>query len=131
MSNMTNVGRQYALFLEQAFDFEDLAAAPVKLAPKLPVGAIVLSTRVITETIFNGATPTLDVGVAGSLAKYANDASLAAAAVVNGAAVTGTPLTAEETIVLTPNAGAAASTAGKGRVVVEYIVVGRANEMLP
>lgn len=129
MSNVTNKGHQGTLYLEQAFDFQDFANSPVKLGPRLPVNAIVLSTKVITETVFNGTTPTLSVGITGTTAKYASAASLGTVALVAGATVTGTPLSAEETLLLTPNAGAIASTAGKGRVLVEYIVVGRMNEI--
>jgi hypothetical protein len=134
-ANVTSRMHQYSLFLDQPFNFEDFADADAiaNLAPKLPVGAMVLQTRVIVETVFNGgAASTLSVGIAGSTAKYASAVDLdAATGIVAGATATGIPLTAEETLVLTPSANAIASTAGKGRVVIEYIVAGRGNEVYP
>lgn len=131
MSNTTNKGHQWPLYLEQAFDFQDLAASPVALGPKLPVNAVVLSTKVIVETVFNGgAASTLSVGISGSTTKYANAVDLdAATGVLAGATPSGAPLTSEETLLFTASANAAASTAGKGRVLIEYIVVGRMNEI--
>jgi hypothetical protein len=129
--NVTQTMHQYPLVLEQPFNYEDFAVSPVALAPKLPVGAMVLSTKIVVETVFNGgAASTLSVGIEGATTKYANAADLdAATGVVAGATATGIPLSSEETLLLTPSANAIASTAGKGRVVIEYIVAGRGNEV--
>lgn len=133
MTNPTNRMHQYQMALEQAFDFTDAAINPCVLAPKLPMGAMVLSTRVIVETQFNGgAASSLSVGIAGSTTKYANAVDLdAATGIVNGATATGIPLANEETLLFTFSANAIASTAGKGRVVIEYLVAGRGNEAQP
>jgi hypothetical protein len=134
MANITNRSHQWQLALEQPFDFSDFATAATiaNIAPKLPMGAMVLSARMVIETVFNGTTPTLGVGITGTTGKYiATAAVLTATGLVAGATVTGIPLASEETLVLTPNAGAIASTAGKGRVVIEYVVAGRGNEVYP
>ena len=68
MSNFTNSGRQYALTLEQPFDFEDLKTGKIK--PKLPQGAIVLRGGVLVETPFGTGTATA-VGNATTAGKYA------------------------------------------------------------
>lgn len=134
MSNVTNRMHQYSLTLEQAFDFSDFAsaAAIAAIAPKLPTNAMVQSAKLTVETIFNGTTPTLGVGILGNTGKYvATSAVLTATGTVAGATQSGIPLAAEETLLLTPNAGAIASTAGKGRIVIEYVVAGRGNEAQP
>lgn len=132
-TNNTNRMHQYSLWLEQPFNFEDFAsaAAIANLAPKLPVGAMVLQTKIVVETVFNGgAASSLSVGITGTTTKYANAVDLdAATGIVAGATATGIPLAAEETLVFTPSANAIASTAGKGRVLIEYIVAGRGNEV--
>lgn len=131
MANNTNVQRQYVLTMEQAFDFEDFAFSPVRIAPKLQAGAILIAPpRIVVDVAFNGSTPTLSIGILGSTTKYATTLALTAGT-LTGAAVTGTALTAEETLLLTPNAGAIASTAGRGRFIFEYIVVNRGNEVNP
>lgn len=130
MTQVTNRMHQWQLALEQPFDFQDFAGTIV-LAPKLPMGAMVLQARLVVETIFNGSTPTLSVGISGTTTKYVNAASLASTGLVAGATVTGIPLANEETLVFTPNAGAIASTAGKGRLVIEYIVAGKGHEVYP
>jgi hypothetical protein len=132
-TNNTNTMHQYSLWLEQPFNYEDFATAATiaAIAPKLPVGAIVLQTRILVETVFNGgAASSLSVGIAGTTTKYANAVDLdAATGLIAGATATGIPLTAEEVLVLTPSANAIASTAGKGRILIEYIRVGRGNEV--
>ncbi len=127
----TNRMHQWQLSLEQPFNWEDFADNPVLLAPKLPMGAMVLRCSIIVETVFNGTTPSLSVGLSGTTTKYANAVSLGATGVIAGATTTGIPLAAEETLLLTPNAGAIASTAGKGRVYIEYIVAGKGHEVYP
>lgn len=132
MTNVTNRMHQWQMALEQPFDFQDFAGT-ITLAPKLPMGAMVLSVRIIVETVFNGgAASSLSVGIAGTTTKYANAVDLdAATGIVAGATATGIPLASEETLVFTPSANAIASTAGKGRLVIEYIVAGKGNEAQP
>lgn len=133
MANVTNRMHQYQMALEQPFDFADAAVVPSVLAPKLPMGAMVLSARVIVETAFNGgAAATVSVGISGNTTKYVNAADLdAATGIVAGAATSGIPLANEETLLFTFSANAQASSAGKARLVIEYIVAGRGNEAQP
>ena len=133
MTNRTNRGRQEILALEQVFDFSDLnlvaAGVAIAPAPKLPVGAIVVMTQLHIETAFNGTTPTISVGRVGALTQYFN-ATSGAAGVTNGS--TGLGIKASgETLQISGNAGAVASTAGKGRLVIEYMIEGKADEVQP
>lgn len=133
MANVTNRMHQYQMALEQAFDFSDAAVVPCALAPKLPMGAMVTGARIAVETQFNGgASSTVSVGISGNTTKYVNVADIdAATGVVAGATVTSIPLVSEETLLFTFSANAQASTAGKGRLIIEYIVAGRGNEAQP
>ena len=133
MANVTNTMHQWQMYLEQPFDFADAAITPCKLTPKLPMGAMVLSARVVVETVFNGgAASTISVGISGNTTKYVNAADIdAATGIVAGATTSGIPLASEETLLFTFSANAQASTAGKGRVIVEYIVAGKGNEAQP
>lgn len=133
MANRTNTMHQWVLALEQPFDFQDAAAGGTHLKPKLPMGAIVRRINVIVDTAFNGgAASSLSVGIAGSTTKYANAVDLdAATGTIAAATPSGIPLAEEETLVFTFSANAIASTAGKGRLVIEYLVAGRGNEVYP
>lgn len=133
MANRTNTMHQWVLALEQAFDFQDAASGGAHLKPKLPMGAIIRRINVVVETVFNGgAASSVSVGIAGNTTKYANAVDLdAATGTVAAATPTGIPLAEEETLLFTFSANAIASTAGKGRLVIEYIVAGRGNEAQP
>lgn len=134
MSNIINSGRQYTLTIEQPFDFQDLATAnltggKVKFKPKLPVGAIPLRGSVVVTTTFNGSTPTLAVAGETTSTTYVAAASLVAGNVA--LTVTPTKLGSGDVIALTPNAGAQASTAGAGILIMEYLISGRGHEAQP
>lgn len=130
MSNFTNSGRQYALTLEQVFDFEDMKASPIKVKPKLPQGAVVLRGGVLVETPFGTGTA-VAVGNATTAGKYATAADLSAAAFVPFTTGLNTLLSSGETIVFTPDTETLAATAGKARLILEYIQVNRAHEAQP
>ena len=135
MTNVTSRMHQWQSALVQPFDYTDFASAALiaAIAPKLPMGAMVLSTKVVVTTQFNGgASSTLSVGISGSTTKYANAVDIdAATGVVAGATATGIPLASEETLVLTPSANAIASTAGAGYIVIEYVVAGKGDMVYP
>lgn len=128
MTNPVNRGRQEVLALEQEFDFTDLTVATSLVTAKLPVNAIVLRGAVHVETAFNGTTPTLAVGKVGATTQYVAAASLATVGVVALTAGFGIKATGEK-VILTPSQ--TASTAGKGRLVIEYLIAGRAGENQP
>ena len=80
------------------------------------------------ETAFNGTTPTLAVGRAGATTQYVAAASLAAVGVVAFTGGFGIKASGE-TVIMTPSQ--LLSTAGKGRLVLEYIIAGRSKEIQP
>lgn len=131
MSNLTTHGRQYGLVLEQPFDFTDFNGVTTVAAikPKLPVNAIVLRGGVlVTEAFGTGAAA--DVGKNGAANQYLNDVDLNTLGYT--AFTGGVGLKASgETIEITPDTEAKAATAGKGYLIVEYVIAGRANEVQP
>jgi hypothetical protein len=83
------------------------------------------------ETLFNGSTPTVSLGTdGGSATAYLGATSVGATGATALVLNTGLKATGDK-ITITPNAGATASTAGKARLVIEYIVAGRAEEVQP
>lgn len=116
------------------FDGVDLVDATPTIdrsAARLPAGAYVISATVLVETTFVGATATLDIGtfkasdgtaldIDGFVAAQAVAGLTAGADIAGAGAQIGT-IIAEDTYVL-PTYNTAAFTAGKARVVVEYMM---------
>lgn len=104
---------------ETALAFD--ASSPVAMF-NLPVGAVVQLIRVILDTPFNGAAPTLSIGVAGTVSKYmaTNQVNLKGAAKdiyevkPAEAAISGSP----EAVIATYVADS--SVAGAARIEVHY-----------
>jgi hypothetical protein len=130
MSNVINNGRQWPAVAVQDFDFSDLDVAPSAISLKLPVNAIVLRGGVIVEAAF-GVGAALAVGVAGVTTKYASAVDLNTTAFVPFTTGLNTVLASGETVILTPDAEAIAATVGRGKVILEYIISGRATENQP
>lgn len=88
----------------------------------LPANAVVQAVTVVIDTAFNG-TPTLSVGIAGTLSKYlgSTQVDLTAGAAVTFEVEPGlTSVTTTEAIIATYAAGGA--TVGAGRVLVNYCI---------
>lgn len=129
MTTAINHGRQWLLVAEQQFDFSDLDVAPSALTITLPRGAAVVRAGIFVETVF-GAGAAMAVGITGTTDLYVSALDLHAVAYTafsTGLAVK----TSGETIILTPDTEAIAATAGTGRLVIEYIIEERANEVQP
>lgn len=126
-----NRGRQNRLVAEQAFTFENLADTGVGVvAVKLPVGAVVIGGGVVVDTAFNTATSAvLDVGDATTANRYKDDVDLKTAGYT--ALVPTGYVSDGSDIVVTPALVGTAATAGAGRLVVEYYIQGRAQEVQP
>lgn len=97
------------------------SASPVTMFT-LPANAVVLGVRVIVDTAFNG-TPTLSIGITGTLAKYfpstAIDLKAAATTVFEYEA--GLPASgSSENLIATYSAGSA--SAGAARILVSYVI---------
>jgi hypothetical protein len=124
-----STARQYPLFAEVAFNYTQLADTAVAVpAIKLPYGAQVVGGSVIVDTAFDtGTSAVLDVGDSTTANRYANDVNLKSAA-RTALTITGYVSDGAE-IQITPVLVGTAATAGAGRVVVEYVISGRAHEV--
>jgi hypothetical protein len=126
-----DVGRQKALFAEVAFDFSHVQDNGVAVpAVKLPYGAQIVGGAVTVDTAFNpGTSLVLDVGDSTVANRYINDANLAS--------VGRTPLgitgfvSDGSAIQIVPVLVGAAPTQGKARLLVTYVIKGRAEEVQP
>lgn len=131
MSNLKNNARQYLLVAMQDFDFQDsLNGSATSLELALPTNSIVVGGGVLVETPWNSATSAaLAVGVNGG-------SGLVAAANLKAAGYT--PFVVGAAFLANYNGGnarmtltevGAAATQGKGKLVVQYIIVDRVNEI--
>lgn len=130
-----NSGRQYPLVAEVAFGFENVTDTGVAVpAVKLPIGAQVIGGSVVIDTAFNfvlgtGGSAVLDVGDSAVDTRYANDVNLVAAGrtalVPTGFVANGEDIAIKPVLTTITTA----ATAGKGRLVVEYVMANRANEV--
>lgn len=127
---MVNNSRQWVLAVEQQVEAADLVAGLSAITIELPPGAIIVGggTLVVTPNNAAGAA-VLDIGlVGGSASAFANDVGIKTAGYTAFATGVGTYLPNGGSINLT---GALTSdgTVGDLRVIVQYIVVGRGNEV--
>ena len=117
-------------------DFDGLGlvdATPTidRSAARLPAGAYVISATLLVDTLFVGATATLDIGTFKASDGTALDidgfvaaaavATLTAGADIAGAGAQIGTIIAEDTYVMATY-NTAAFTAGKGRCVIEYVM---------
>lgn len=131
-------GRQYPLTAVIEINFDDTNAAGTSNVFQpgvandtpvidLPAGAVVIGGYVECDTAWTSASsPTLNIKV-GGVSYLASAINLTAG---TGAAVvpTGTKLTAAGTVDTTIG-GSGTATAGKARIIVQYVVLARANEV--
>lgn len=135
-------GSQYALTAEFVFNFDDttvdiagatkdfksFAAATVVDAINLPVGAVILSGNVTTETAVSGATAyNVSVGDSASTTRYLGSTDRVTAGTT--ALVPTGYVGAGEQIRVTVAPTVADATAGKVSVRITYVIRGRANEV--
>lgn len=128
MANLSTHARQWLLLAEQVFDFSDLTATPSPVVLNLPQGAIFLRGFLQVETVFNGTTPTVSIGGNAGAAVYLAATSIGALGSTSITLSQGIK-PAGDKIIITPNAGAIASTAGQARLIIEYIIAGRSTEV--
>lgn len=122
-------GRQYPLFAEVTIDVANMNESGVAVtAIKLPYGAQVIGGAVIVDTAFDAATATIDIGDAGSAARYGNDVNVAA---TGRTALTPTGYVSDGNDVIVTPTFADAVTVGKVRVQLQYVIGGRAHEVQP
>jgi len=129
MAITKDAGRQTTLVAVVDFTFATLTSGSAEGAVDLPNGAVVTGGQLVVDTAFNsGTSDTISVGDGVTAARYESAQSVAS----TGAyplTVTGYEYTAADAVDITLTSVGAAATAGAGRLVVEYYVEGRANEV--
>lgn len=95
----------------------ETTSGDVYLVGSIPAGSIVTDVHTVVDVAFDGTTPTIDVGVTGNAAYYANDLDVTSTGMTTSAAsdayyVNGTVLSITPTI--------SGATKGKVRVYVTY-----------
>jgi hypothetical protein len=126
-----SVGRQYPLVASQRFTYADVVDGVAADAIQLPGGARVTGGGVTVVTPFNSATSdVLDVGDAGSGNRYTDNANIAVAG-YTALVPTGKITTAPERVTVMWDGTGAAPTQGEVVVDVEYVMTGRAQEVVP
>ena len=125
MAITLNPARQTALVAEVSFSWADLTANTGEAAINLPSGAVVTGGAFIVDTAVTGTgTNTVKVGDSTDDDRYKTGGSATAAL-----SVTGFRYPNGGSVLITLNSGSTSITAGAGRLVVEYIVEGRSNEI--
>lgn len=134
MAITKKVNRQTTVDAIVDFTFSDLlgTSGVYQVAVDLPAKAIVIGSRIHMDTAFNsGTSDTFSIGDKVGSAAAVTTTFSAAAAIAAGAAQVGTLLgkkmTSAGSIGITWTGVGAAPTAGAGRMVVGYIIDGRAS----
>jgi hypothetical protein len=111
--------------LRRTFTFDMAALVSTNGLPigALEAGTIPLHVQAYVETAFNGTTPTLDVGVPGTVAGFAATAGIAPGATGFKGSLTGTltgiPLAANTVVYV--KQGGTGQTTGKATVVLTFV----------
>lgn len=125
MAITLNPARQTALVAEVSFSWADLTANTGEAAINLPSGAVVTGGAFIVDTTPVGAGSTaVKVGDSDDIARYKASGFTTAAL-----SVTGFRYPEGGSVLIKLNSGSTSITEGAGRLVVEYIVEGRSNEI--
>lgn len=120
-------GRQYALVAEVTIDVANMTDTGVAVpAIKLPYGAQVIGGHIVTEVAFDAATATIDVGDATVGNRYKDNANIAATGLVT---LVPTGYVSDGADILVTPTFADPVTVGKVRVLVQYVIAGRAHEV--
>jgi hypothetical protein len=124
-----STARQYVLSAEVAFDFTQVADTGVAVqAIKLPGGAQVVGGHLVVDTAWTttGAA-TLTVGDSTTANRYLGATTLKTPA--RTALVPTGYVSDGAEILITPTLADTAANAGKGRLVIQYVIAGRAHEV--
>lgn len=130
--------RQYPMIGFKTFAYTDLTSATYAAMVEVPVGAIVVSTKVVITTLFNSATTDTfsigdqPVGAAARPTQYSvASADVTAVPTQVLGSATGYEYSAGGTVGVVWTGTGAAPTTGAGILIVEYIIDGRAHEVNP
>lgn len=132
MAITKDAGRQYPMTAYVDFTFADLTSGSGIAAIDIPPGATVTGGGLLISTAFDsGTSDTMSIGDSGVTTRYENAQDVKSAAGFWPLTLTGYKYTVPDTIDLLWTAVGTAATAGAGRLIVEYIMDNRANEVVP
>lgn len=129
MSIVKDGARQYPLYAEIAFTYEDLEKGVAVEAIDLPAGAEVVSGAVVIDVEFDD-TPTLSVED-GESNEYLAANAVATAGERIPLVPVGARLVAPSAVTLTYDDATGATSQGAGRVKLEYVLPNRGHEVQP
>ena len=125
-------GRQFPLVAHQDFDLSELTSGSAIAAVKVPAGARVIGGGVMIDTAFDSATSdVMDVGDGDDDDRYSATPIDVSAAGYTALDITGYKYTTTDFIDLIWTGAGTAATEGAGRLIVEYIIDNRTNEVMP
>lgn len=130
MSITKQGGRQWPLVAKLAFALADHGASGVaEDAIDLPAGASVIAASITIEEVYDSTTSDLfDVTGAGITLAGANGQALGT---TDASAIDSTALVVNTAIQIEWTSGGGVPTTGIGFLIVEYIMDGKANEVVP
>lgn len=127
-----NQGRQWPLVAMQDFSLSEMENGAAVAAVKLPAGARVIGGEVVITEVFNSTTSDgIDVGDGDDPNRYSSTAVNGQALGRTALTLSGYKYTAPDTIDLTWASGGGTPTTGAGVLIVQYVMDGRANEVVP
>jgi exopolysaccharide biosynthesis protein len=122
------VARQYPLVAVINVSYADIAAG-ANIAAELPLGAVITNGSLVVDTAFNSTTNTISVGDSASATRYSAAVDVKTLA-RTALTITGFKVTeATKNLLLTYALTGAAAGQGAVRVIIEYVVGGKANEV--
>ena len=126
-------GRQYEMVATIAFDYTNVADTAVAVeAIKLPINSVVTGGYLIVDTAWDtGTTATLKVGDTSDDDRYTSSAINLKSAAATALTITGYKNTGGLNINILPALAGTATTAGAARLIVKYVISGRAMENQP
>lgn len=137
LSKLRDHGRQYPLVAIQDFTHAQVTSGEAIAAIKLPAGARVIGGGVLVSEVFNssggeGAGDTLIIGDGGDPDRYTPAPIALGALGFSALTVTGYGYPQSDYLDLTwTGVGTTPASTGKGKLIVTYVVDGRANELNP
>lgn len=124
--------RQYPLVAMQPFELSQLTAGSATVAVKIPAGARVIGGGVMITEVFNSTTSDgLDIGDDGDDDRYTATAVNGQALGYTALTITGYKYTTTNTIDILWASGGGSPSTGEGLLIVQYVMDGRGNEVVP
>lgn len=130
MAITQDAGRQYPLVASVAIAFGDLSSGVAADAIELPPGAVVLDAAVFVDTAFNSATSdALAVGDSGAAGRFISAADMQVAGEHVATAGRGYKYASGGVVQVTLTSVGGGISAGAARLILSYVIDGRANDV--